>query len=142
MLWNEIRNHVLERLPAIVDFFLFAMVITTVTAVLLALTWLYVNCGMALFLLAAVLLWLASLFAAHRAPVHFDGGSPLALGIDNPAQSPPGKQALAPPGCPCRKLKHIANSNILMVEPAQDRRRTHAPCSAHITPNRRVLLQR
>jgi hypothetical protein len=27
-----------------------------------------------------------------------------------------------------------------MVWAAQPRRRTHAPCSAHITPNRRVLL--
>jgi hypothetical protein len=32
-----------------------------------------------------------------------------------------------------------SNSTILMVWPAQDRRRTHAPCSAHITPNRRAL---
>jgi hypothetical protein len=98
-LWNEIRDHIRERLPAIVDFLLFAMVITITTATLLGLTWLYVNYGMALFLVAAVLLWLASLFAGRRAPVYFDGSSPLALGSDTPAP-PPGKQALPPSGTP------------------------------------------
>jgi hypothetical protein len=59
MLCNEIRDHVRERLPAIVDFFLFTMAITIITAVLLGLTWLYVNCGVALFVVAIVVLAIA-----------------------------------------------------------------------------------
>jgi hypothetical protein len=99
-LWNEIRDHIRERLPAIVDFLLFAMVITTTAAVLLGLTWLYVNYGLALFVVAVVLLLLASNFAGRRAPGYFDGGSPLALGGDKPALPPPGQQALPPSGTP------------------------------------------
>jgi hypothetical protein len=112
MLWNEIRDHIRERLPAIVDFIIFSVVITIITAVLLGLTWLYVNYGLALSLVAAVLLWLASLFAAHRAPVYFDGGSPLALGSDRPSLSPPGKQALPPLGTP-----QIGRSNQALTKP-------------------------
>jgi hypothetical protein len=56
MLWNEIRDEIRARLPAIVDFALYATFITTTTAVLLGLTWLYVNYGMALFVVATVLL--------------------------------------------------------------------------------------
>jgi hypothetical protein len=50
MFWNEIRNHIRERLPAIVDFILFGMALTMIALVLLGLLWLYVEYGMALFL--------------------------------------------------------------------------------------------
>jgi hypothetical protein len=88
MLWNEIRDHIRERLPAIIDFALFAMVITTITAVLLGLTWLYVNYGPALFLVAIVLIWIASGFAGPRAPTY----------LDDPGSSR--STALPPPGAP------------------------------------------
>jgi hypothetical protein len=99
MLWNDIRDRIRERLPAILDFILFAMVITIITAVLLGLTWLYVNYGMALFLVAAVLLWLANLFAGRRASVYIEGG-PLMLGSDKLTLPPPSQRALHPPGTP------------------------------------------
>jgi hypothetical protein len=53
-----------------------------------------VNYGMALFLVAVVLLLLASHFAGRRAPV------PLALGSEKLTLPPPGKQALPPSGTP------------------------------------------
>jgi hypothetical protein len=99
MLWNEIRDHIRERLPAIVDFILFAMVITITVAILLGLTWLYINYGLALFVVAAVLLWLASGFTWRRAPVYCEANT-LAPGSDKPALPPPGKQALQSPGAP------------------------------------------
>jgi hypothetical protein len=106
MLWNEIRDHIRERLPAILDFILFAMFITTAATILLGLTWLYVNYGLALFVVAVVLLLLASNFAGRRAPVYFDGSSSLALGDDRTALPPPGRQAPPPPSA-----RQIARSN-------------------------------
>jgi hypothetical protein len=41
MFWNEIPDHIRERLPAIVDFILFGMALTIIAVVLLGLTWLY-----------------------------------------------------------------------------------------------------
>jgi hypothetical protein len=58
------------------------VVITIITAVLLGLTWLYVNYGMALFLVAAVLIWLAGLSAKRRTDCAFSS------------------DALPPPGAP------------------------------------------
>jgi hypothetical protein len=63
------------------------MFITITTAVLLGLTWLYVNYGMALFLVALVLIWIASGFAGRGTPVYFDEGSSLALGSDGDSPS-------------------------------------------------------
>jgi hypothetical protein len=94
MLWNEIRDHIRERLPAIVDFVLYAMFITITAATLLGLTWIYINCGPALFVVALVLIWLAGLSAGRRTSVR------LALGSDKPALPPPGQHTLHPPGTP------------------------------------------
>src|SRR5215204_3618822 len=46
--------------------------------------------------------------------------------------------------CPCRKLKleRIANSNVLMVQAAQDRHRKHAAECPHLSRYRCVLVQR
>ena len=47
-------------------------------------------------------------------------------------------QALVVSPCFYRKL----NSNIPVTHPVQDWQGKHAACSAHVTPNRRILVQR
>jgi hypothetical protein len=93
MIWNEIRNHLRERLPAIVDFILYIAAMTMIAAVLLGLSWLYVEYGMALFLVGAGLICLVGLLGERRRPVYFEG-EPLRLGGNTPVLPPPGEQAL------------------------------------------------
>ena len=97
MFWNQIRDHIRERLPAIVDFVLFAMALTVIALVLLGLSWLYVEYGGALFGVAVALVCLLSLLSGLRAPVYSDDGKVFRLGGDLQLP-PPGKQALPPPG--------------------------------------------
>jgi hypothetical protein len=90
MFWNEIRDHIRERLPAIIDFILFGAALTMIAAVLLGLAWLYVEYGTALFWLGVVSVCLAGLLSGRRAPVYFDdGGGPSVLGGDNQPRLPP-----------------------------------------------------
>jgi hypothetical protein len=74
MFWNGIPNHIRERLPAIVDFILFCMALTMIAAVLLGLTWLYVEYGMALLWLAVGLLFVLHLALQRRGAGHYDPG--------------------------------------------------------------------
>jgi hypothetical protein len=104
MFWNEIRDHIRERLPAIVDFILFGMALTMIASVLLGLAWLYVEYGGALFGVAVVLVCLLGLLSGRRAPVYSDNGEPFILGGDS--QPPPGKQAL-----PSSSTPQIGRSN-------------------------------
>jgi hypothetical protein len=96
MIWNEIRTQFLERLPKIIDFVLFGMVMTALAAVLLGLAWLYVQYGMALFVVGVALVFLPGLLSERRRPIHFEGG-PIVLSGD-PALPPPGKRSLPAPG--------------------------------------------
>jgi hypothetical protein len=100
MFWNEIRDHIRERLPAVVDFILFGMALTMIAVVLLGLSWLYVEYGGALFGVAIALVCILGLWRERRAPIYFDEGGPLVLGGDKPALPPPGKKALSAPAVP------------------------------------------
>jgi hypothetical protein len=71
MFWNEIRDHIRERLPAIVDFVLFGMAMTMIAVVLLGLSWLYVEYGMALFWLGVAFVCGIGLLSVRRTPVYF-----------------------------------------------------------------------
>jgi hypothetical protein len=99
MFWNEIRNHIRERLPAIVDFILFGMALTMIAVVLLGLSWLYVEYGMALFWLGVVSVCGIGLLSGRRAPVYL-AEDDSRLWDDKPSLPPPGKQALPLPGTP------------------------------------------
>jgi hypothetical protein len=123
MFWNEIRHHIRERLPAIVDFVLFAMALTVIAVVLLGLSWLYVEYGGALFGVAVALFCLLGLLSGLRAPVYSDHGKVFRLGGD-PKLPPPGKQALPPPG-----KSQIGRSNQALTKhrPALPKRSPEAP---------------
>ena len=97
MFWNEIRNHIRERLPAIVDFILFGMATTMIAVVLLGLSWLYVEYGMVIFWVGVVSVCLLGLLSGRRAPVYL-AEDDFRLWDDKPSLPPPGKQALPPPG--------------------------------------------
>jgi hypothetical protein len=99
MFWNEIRNHIRERLPAIVDFILFGMALTMIAVVLLGLSSLYVEYGMALFWLGVVSVCGIGLLSGRRAPVYL-AEDDSRLWDDKPSLPPPGKQALPLPGTP------------------------------------------
>jgi hypothetical protein len=97
MFWNEIRDHIRERLPAIVDFILFGMALTIIAVVLLGLTWLYVEYGMAALLARGrVTLRHRPLVWAPRAYLAEDDSR---LWDDKPSLPPPGKR-VPPPGTP------------------------------------------
>ena len=78
MFWNEIRNHIRERLPAIVDFILF---------------------GMALFWLGVVSVCGIGLLSGRRAPVYL-AEDDSRLWDDKATLLPPGRQALPPAAAP------------------------------------------
>jgi hypothetical protein len=99
MFWNEIRNHIRERLPAIVDFILFGMALTMIAVVLLGLSWLYVEYGMVIFLVGVVSVCFLGLLSGRRAPVYL-AEDDFRLWDDKPMLPSPGKQALPPPGPP------------------------------------------
>jgi hypothetical protein len=99
MFWNEIRNHIRERLPAIVDFILFGMALTMIAVVLLGLSWLYVEYGMALFWLGVVSVCGIGLLSGRRAPVYL-AEDDSRLWDDKATLLPPGRQALPPPAAP------------------------------------------
>jgi hypothetical protein len=100
MFWNEIRNHLRERLPAIIDFVLYIAAMTMVATVLLGLVWLYVEYGMVLFLMGTGVVIICAILNERRRPIYFGDGSEfsLDLGGNTPKLPPPGQQALPPPG--------------------------------------------
>jgi hypothetical protein len=101
MIWNEVRDHIRERLPAIVDFVLFAAAMTMVATVLLGLTWLYIEYGMFVFWAGVGIIVICAILNERRRPVYFgDGGDPFVLGGDKPSLPPPGKRALPAPSTP------------------------------------------
>jgi hypothetical protein len=99
MFWNEIRNHIRERLPAIVDFILFGMALTMIAVVLLGLSWLYVEYGMALFWLGVMLVCAIGLLSGRRAPV-YPAEDDSRLWDHKPSLPPPGKRR-------CRHPAHL-----------------------------------
>jgi hypothetical protein len=101
MIWNEIRNHLRERLPTIIDFILFVAAMAMIATVLLGLVWLYVEYGMFLFWVGVVAVCLAAILNERRRPIYTaSGGWPELFGDSQPSLPPPGNQALPPPAAP------------------------------------------
>jgi hypothetical protein len=101
MFWNEIRNHLRERLPAIIDFILFVAAMAMIATVLLGLVWLYVDYGMFLFCVGAGVIIICAILNERRRPVYMGSeGWPDVFGDGQPSLPPPGKPALPPPATP------------------------------------------
>jgi hypothetical protein len=96
-MWNEIRNHLRERLPAIINFLLYIAAMAMVAAVLLGLVALYVEYGMAVFWMGVVVICLAAILNERRRPMYTGSeGLPELFGGSHPSLPPPGKQARRP----------------------------------------------
>jgi hypothetical protein len=101
MIWNEIRNHLRERLPAIIDFLLYTAAMAMVAAVLLGLTWLYVEYGMFVFWAGVGIIIICAILNERRRPIYTaSGGWPELFGDSQPSLPPPGKRALPAPAAP------------------------------------------
>jgi hypothetical protein len=101
MLWNAIRNHIHARLPAIIDFLLFAAAMTMVAAVLLGLVALYVEYGMFLFWVGVGFIIICAILSERRRQLYTSSGSPPErFGDSRPSLPPPGKRALPAPSTP------------------------------------------
>jgi hypothetical protein len=99
MIWNEIRNHLRDRLPAILDFALYIAAMTMIATVLLGLTWLYVEHGMFVFCVGAGVIIICAILNERRRPLYTDGGGlPEIFGGSQPSLPPAGKGALPAPG--------------------------------------------
>jgi hypothetical protein len=120
MFWNEIRGHIRERLPAIVDFILFGMALTIIAVVLLGLAWLYVEYGMVIFWVGVVSVCAIGLLSGRRAPVYM-AEHDFRLWDDKPSLPPPGKRVLPSPGTP-----QIGRSNQALTK--------HRPASPKRSP--------
>jgi hypothetical protein len=100
-IWNDIRDHLRKRLPAIIDFLLYIVFMATVAAVLLGLTWLYVEYGMLLFCMGTGAVIFCAILNERRRPLYMgSGGWPEPFGDNQPSLPPPGKNALPPPAAP------------------------------------------
>jgi hypothetical protein len=99
MIWNEIRDHLRERLPAIIDLVLYIVFMAMVMAVLLGVVWLYVEYGMFLFLVGVGIIIICGILNERRGTVYTGSeGWPGVFGDGQPSLPPPGKNALPGPG--------------------------------------------